>query len=456
MKDKKKLFGFIKYIFLFIYFFVCLEFVFPAYGMDTFVNFAFSYGIRIGQIPYKEFNLIVPLFGPFIYSLFLLFKTNIIFLYLGQSLLLTAFSAFIFKMLGNKKSLFFIACMLLPFPISFVYTIYPGYNFILLFLIIILLYLEINKKSDKLIGLILGFSILTKQTIGILLLIPTSIYYFKDFKKIFIRYLYALIPIGVFVLYLVFNNCFYEFIDLCFLGLFNFNSNKYIDTFYLILTFIVTFIMIFKFFKSDKKIIYLYLLCYLSVVYPIADNYHIGLYILLALFVFLLDSDFSKIKFIKKIPNITIILISLTITLCFYKCTFDTIGYKFYNFNNFTFTLLNESDAKNFIKLNKFLEKQDKNIINLLPPARNVMYNIYNEEKLNYYYLLNRGNFGYNGEEEIFNKLKSEKNSYYIVENDDRLDKGPLCQYMYEMTDYIKENGEFVKQFGIFEVYYKE
>ena len=72
----------IKYSLLFILFFSSMIFFYIPFRMDTYVNYGFSYGIANGQIPYRDFNIIVPLFGPFLYSIGLIInnmaKGNII------------------------------------------------------------------------------------------------------------------------------------------------------------------------------------------------------------------------------------------------------------------------------------------------------------------------------------------------------------------------------------------
>lgn len=44
-----------------------ISFLFFSFLIDTYANFGFSYALSIGQVPYKEFNLVVPLFAPLLY-----------------------------------------------------------------------------------------------------------------------------------------------------------------------------------------------------------------------------------------------------------------------------------------------------------------------------------------------------------------------------------------------------
>ena len=55
---------------------------------DTYVNYGFSYAILQGEIPYIDFNLVIPPFSPFFYSIFLIFSKSILCFYLGQAILL--------------------------------------------------------------------------------------------------------------------------------------------------------------------------------------------------------------------------------------------------------------------------------------------------------------------------------------------------------------------------------
>lgn len=92
----------IKYVLLFIYYFICLSTIYFIFRMDTYNNYGFSYGIVTGSVPYRDFNLIVPLFGPFLYSILLFINHSILTFYLEQSLLLVILSYFLFRLLNNK------------------------------------------------------------------------------------------------------------------------------------------------------------------------------------------------------------------------------------------------------------------------------------------------------------------------------------------------------------------
>lgn len=93
------------YIFLFFFYFFCLTLFYNAFMGDSIANFGFSYAISKGEIPYKDFNMIIPIFSPLFYFLSLLiFKSSISF-YLLQALLLTILSKILYSLLKLRVQL---------------------------------------------------------------------------------------------------------------------------------------------------------------------------------------------------------------------------------------------------------------------------------------------------------------------------------------------------------------
>ena len=439
------------FVILFIFYFLCLQFFYTYFCMDTFSNYNFSYSLVKGEIAYNDFNLIVPLFSPFLYSIFLSFNHSIATFFLEQSFLLTIFSYFLFKVLGKSKAWLFITCMILPWPISFVYTIFPGYNFLLIFLIAILIYLEKIKSSDRLIGFILGLLMLTKHSVGVVLLLPTFIYCRKDIKKIFVRFFYALIPIVILFIYLLLTKSLGNFINLTILGMFDFaksNSHIILKTFF---PFIILIIINFIKFVKTKDISYFYLLLTFTVAFPIIDNYHFTLYAILFIYVFLFNShvnlniNYANLKFL--------ILINLIALGTFYITVLSNDYLKFYNYHNFPMVILTKNYKNNIDELNKF--SKNKDVIYLIYNNKtNILVVAMNEQKTNYYTLLNKGNHGYNGSKKMLDKLKSEKNKYIVIDNN--LKSYKYDQGMFELANYVKNNCKKVKNIGVFDIYYKD
>ena len=80
-----------KYVILFVVFLFTMTVFYLPFRLDTYVNYGFSYGIVNGQIPYNDFNIIVPLFSPFLYSILLVFNKSILVYYIEQAILLVVF-----------------------------------------------------------------------------------------------------------------------------------------------------------------------------------------------------------------------------------------------------------------------------------------------------------------------------------------------------------------------------
>ena len=135
MKNKKE---WLKYIILFILFFVSMTLVFFAYRLDAYSDYGFAYAMSMGQPPYKEVNFIVPPVAPILYSISLIINKSIIAFYLEQSILLVLLCYLLFKIL-DKKAWIIIVSLFSLFPTSQ----FPGYNFLLMFELILLLYFYI-------------------------------------------------------------------------------------------------------------------------------------------------------------------------------------------------------------------------------------------------------------------------------------------------------------------------
>ncbi len=442
-----------KYFFLFLFFFFCLQFVYTSYEMDTYANYAFSYGLVKGQIPYVDYSLIIPLFSPFLYSLGLYFSHSLLVLYLEQALFLVIFSHLLFKILHHKTWLFLLL-LLLPWPISFVYAIYPGYNFLVFFFFCLLIYLEDNA-SDKIIGIVLGLLILTKHTIGILFLIANLLYHHKDIKRFGTRLFYALIPLSIFFIYLLLTKSVSSFIDMCFLGLFTFSShNNYLSIPYLILVLIACLILIILSIrqKISFNISYLYLLMYLTIIYPIVDDYHCSLFLLAALFLFLYNFplNMQSPKHLQLLSCILMLILSCSWLFITTKTIKDL---HVYHLPNFPFKILTKTDKKNTDKLLNYL--QDKKYILLLGHGKNVFFTILNDQKLTHYTNSNNGNHGYNGTQKMLQKIAQEHHQYIVI--DTSLDcSTSQCQYMQELEEYVKTNAKLVKNIAYYNIYYLE
>lgn len=448
----KKFIKYFKWFLLFIFFFISIAFIFTLSRGDSFVNYGFSYAISKGEIPYKDFNLVISPFAPFLYSIFLIFNKSILVFYLEQALLLTLLFAIIKKFLKNKTILFLLG-MILPFPIAFCTVLYPGYNFLIFFLLILLFYLEEYNKNDILIGVVLGLIFCTKQTIGLVLALPLLYYLFKDRNKFFKRILGYIIPISILILYLICTGSLYEFIDLCFLGLFDFSSgNSGFSLFYLILFILGEGYLLYKIFKNKKDITLYYGVLFGIVVYPIIDYYHVSLFLLVVLFFIIKDLKINNNLNINK--SISLIILTICITWTFVTKNYFG-GINFYNIHNFELLIWTDNYINNAEKLINYFDKRD-NVIYFMRGSENYFFKIIDDRKLDYFDLPNKGNYGYNGINKMKKKIDNVHDKYFVLDKELLKDKNPTQQYIKELGNYVIDNSTKVKEIGIYVIYYKE
>lgn len=443
---------YLKYIVLFIYYFICLTTIYFVFRMDTYNNYGFSYGIVTGGTPYVDFNPIVPLFGPFLYSILLIFNHSIIVFYLEQTILLLIMTYLLFKLLDNRAWII-IVLLFLPIVVPFAYCLFPGYNFLLLFELIILLYLNKYNKDDKLIGLVAGITIITKHNIGVFIFLITLLAVFKDKKKLLNRFLFGIISGIIFLLVLLLYGNILEFIDLCLLGASDFINNIEVYPFYLIILLLSIIIMIIKYIKdNNKNISYYYLLVYLMVVFPLADQYHVSLFLLFYLIVFLYNSKFSFDY--KTIPIISFVIINVLI-LGWSLINYDTYNrFRIYNYDNNEIILLKKQEKKNIDKLNKYLK--DKKYTLLGNPTNSIFLLTSNNKKMDMFIVLFRGNYGKEGINNVYKEIDKRKDFYIVVDTLVNCEGKKGCQYLEEVPNYVVNNYKLVKEIGHYKIYYKK
>ena len=437
---------YLKYVIIFLLFFYILIIPYNMYFEDTIVNYGFSYALSIGEIPYKDFNLIIPLFSPFIYSIVLLVNKSIISVFLLQSLFLTMLFNLMEKKLKNKIYLLFLL-ILFNYPIGLVSFLFPGYNFLLYLLLFLIIYLEEYNK-DYLIGLLIGLAIITKHTIGIFFIIPSIIFYYKDYRKLLTRFITMLIPIFIFLIYLIITKSLNSFINLCILGLFDFASNNnHINYLLLGIALICLLYFIYITIIDRKNISNYYLLLSLLFIIPLVDQYHLSYLVISTLFIFINRLNIEK--YYKSFIIIDLIIICLWTFIAFNYNDFRFISYK-----NYPLRYLSDSWKSNYDGIDKFIKKNDNTVLFLLG-TENYFYKITNNMKISYFDLPNYGNYGYDGYSTMKGKIDNLDNTYFIINKSAFVNKSFNQQYYKELVDYITKF-KFVKKINNYEIYYKE
>lgn len=434
-----------KYCFVFCFSLFILIYFSGLNSYDSIWNYSFSYAISRGQIPFLEINMITPGFYNFLMSLGLLISHNNVVFLIEQAFLVMIAFIFLDK-LYDKKSWLFLFFMCVPC----FYAFCPTYNYLLLVLTIIVVYMEENKKSDFLIGIFLGFLILTKHTVGIFLIIPSVIFCFKEKKRLLYRFLGLLVPFGVYLLYLLFSHSFWKFLDLCFFGLFDFaNHNTEIIPTYFILSLILLIVSIIYVVKNPRDIVGYYVLFFFSIMIPIFSYYHF--YVYLVIVSLLLQKRLSLSS--NYIRNLSIFLCTIVVLLNSF--VYLTMGKReFLHIHNFDYLYLSKNSKEQFLLLNQlYLKYQRKDSTQILS-SKNPWIKIANEDDLDYFAVFLYGNFGYHGNEKMIQEIEDVGNCYYILdltEYQSNKDKG---QFASIIVEYIIEHSDLVESLNFYNVYY--
>ena len=282
MKKKDLILFIIIFSIVFIY-----NFFISSVFSDEIWNYGVAYNISKGMIPYRDFNLVTTPLYPMMASTFIKIFGNFLYsFHIFNSIIVTIIIIISYKKLGKN------CFLVIPFILL---NSYPSYNILcVLFIFILFLLVDYNfKYRDALIGILIGCMFLTKQTVGICLFVP-MIYYSKSRLKSFISFM---IPIFLFIIYLLWNSGLYKFLDYCFWGLFDFgNSNSILI--YLPFEIIVVFILCYKLFCSkfcDEK--YFYVLMFQVITIPILDDYHFIVGFIPCLYLFLESITFVTYRF---------------------------------------------------------------------------------------------------------------------------------------------------------------
>ena len=435
-----------KYVALFLLVIAIYQFFcFPLNYGDPISSYGFSYAIARGEVPYLDFNMIsTPLYA-FYGSVFLMIWNNYLMFIISHALLVTVTFFFLYQLYG-KKSYLILAILI---GIYF-FGILATYNFMCFTMLIIILYLE-EKYSDKdyLIGLFIGFAILSKHTVGCFFIIPTFIKYFKNPKKIGKRAVGCFIPCSILFIYLMMNGAFYSFIDLCFLGLFDFsasNGKLFTPLFYLAI--FVLILAIYLTYLNSKDIKNYYLLFSFFFTVPLFDWPHMPLFI--ASFMMMMipylrwKAIYDKVIFLN---IVSFCLIFSLIEVGQYEMTFSSL------FRHFEYTMHYKAVYQSNLELLDFLDEYDDAVI---LSYFTMQYDIIHDNDIDYYDIMLYGNFGYDGVNKMIENIKHEDRHTFIVSRYDYQKDTEDSQFAKKIVDYVIDNGCMIDSKYGYDVYYLE
>ena len=420
------------YLFLFILVFgitFVVSYICLPCDYDEIWLYGFSFNISKGLVIYRDFNVVTTPLYYMIGSLFIkIFGNYIIVMGVFNSILVAFIFLMMFRVISYKA--------FIVFPLILIF--YPnGYNLLCLFWLMLILLLVINKKDDDiLVAFILGLLFITKQNIGLCLLIPYLYYSKKKIKGLICFF----VPFVLVSIYLIYNNAFYEFIDYCFLGMLDFGTgNSYFCIFSIIEIFVLGY-LIFLLLKSkfcDKEVFYI--LMFQIMLLPLSDPYHFFV-------------SFFPVTYyiVKKMKNQFILIWLFFIILLSNIYLFFVVDHEVYE-NNDILYLKNCGDLP--VLMNELHEYLDGIDYYYFVNYYGYLYKLYYDIPITQYDLWNEGNMGYKGLEKRINEVSEmceEKQCLFFVDGD--WNKNGQSQII-KFADYIVNNYEFVEEFHTFLIY---
>lgn len=476
---------------IFFIFAICLSNIFGSSysNLDEIWNFNFARNVANGLVPYKDFNIIqTPLLSFICGGFFKIFGSELIVMRSIAVIFLTSIFFLVYKILKKVTNNEIALLGLMAFLLLFKDILCIDYNYAVLLIGLILIYIEILQKDenflkyrikyDFIIGLIAGIAVLFKQTTGIAILLACSGYKIfkirkrdniKEFFKIaFTRLLAGLIPIMLFILYLLVNGAFKDFIDYAILGTTTFsNTILYKELFgkgiiswlalFLPITLIAMFITLFM--KNTSKEVYIFFAYGISssiVIYPISDKIHFcigGLITFIAMIYILFDLIYTEDMFNKYNRKIRIALYGVFSFVLMFILLVNLFG-ALKVFNEQYIKVNKEKELTHFkgipeseglknriFKINEYIEEQ-KNLgksVYILDAEAAIYMIPFDKYNKNFDMFL-KGNLGKDGEKGIIEKIENNKsNIVYLIKKENRNWQTPndVCNYVIDNCEYI-------------------
>lgn len=435
----------IKYILLFIIIFIvtfCYTCFFFHVSGDEVWNFGFAYNITKGLVPYRDFNMIITPLYSFLGSIVInIFGSYLYSLHILDAILIASMVVILFKMISWKS--------FLVFPFIIVWGI-PSYNMLCLFFIFLILCLVYKRKDECLISFIISLLFLTKQTIGICVFIP---FFFKSKNKVKSLIIF-LIPILVFLIYLIWNGALYNFIDYCFLGMFDFGSkNTSFSNYFLIEIGIIIYLLYQIIRKKEKREELFYILAFQVMAFPIVDFYHFIVAIVPVIYYVLKEIKSFNISLI--IAGFILLIVSCYLSLLIDK---DKVYYSNDSFLDYRVNIIWGDNSNDILSIDEQIELVNKyySLNNNFLFVRNAyLVKILIDEPINKYDIINNGNMGYKGAKgyikEIDNICKNEK-CIFFIDNSLYKSKIEVTQMNQEILEYVYSNYNIVDSYKSLDV----
>ena len=437
-----------------------------------------------GYMPYKDINMIVtPLMFQILEVFMRIFGSDVIIYYICMSILGGIFPVTIYKLLKkiNKSStLNWCLIILVTFAYSFLGLSLYTYNIMTVEFIFIALFFELknqeknNKIYDYLIGIMLGFSAASKQTIGGLAIIFSffydvfKIFYLKksEIKGSALRKTFGVLTVAIpYLVWLLMNKSLMPFLDQCIFAIFEFGyKNKtgvFFNSYTLIPVLFVGISICLCFVKKIKSmpwyekmsVLTFYTIPTLFVIVPLINTYHCALMLVAAipLISFYINLFFEN-KLVK-INNASWISFLMFLGYAIAFIGFFLGAWNYDEMNNsiekYKYIGLNDEQIKDINEVTEYIKNKEAlgfKVYILTSDAGIYMIPLERYDN-NEFDILFQGNLGYNGENRVVETMKKMKNTIFLKRED------LFHQESKIIDDYVKESYKVVDEINGYNVY---
>ena len=456
---------------------------------DESYNFINCYKLANGLTIYKDNNVIItPLFF-YIGSIFLkIFGENIL-VYRTYNLIISAFTFFlcyiILKELKINKRFSLLYTLLITALTSSIVGGGANYNVLAYGFYLLGFYLIIKLPKGNLKSIIQGIMIfivfITYQKLGAAYFIAIIAYEIinKDIKSLFKELFTAFILLIAFLMYLYINKNLYDFINYVILGMSEFGSKNWAieGNIFSILLFLlipvltlVSAIITSKAIKSklDLKnkqdiikqmyIIFSFAICTYIIIIPIVNIYHVYLASILIIInlmyiIHFLIKPIIEEESIKTIINTIILCIIIVFLISNFKGIWEYNYLAKYTSKECPFygATINDELDETIKNVSKYIQNNDKDtiVLSTYAPVISLYLNDLDNKDFD---LPLRGNLGKDGEKGLIEKIKNLNNTQILLLHETEEEK-ELYQFAYDVSDYIKQNYQYIGQIDKFDIY---
>lgn len=477
----------------------------PLNDLDEIWNYNFARNMVEGNMPYKDFNMILMPFVPALCAIFLSLLGNELIVMRIIAIILCTIILFItykiLKVLKINKWLNYIFLIFLIYILKDHFRI--DYNFFVLFNVLLIIYIELkaireNKTKEKILtaskrdvalGVLAGICICSKQTTGAFVAIALvgynilNVSNFKELKlyikKAIYRTIGVLIPLIVLSIYFTWNHLWNDFIDYCILGIGTFSNSipysnliKNSNVFIKILSIIVPIFLIGmlvniivkkcrkKEFNYELLTIVSYSIAELIVVFPISDDIHflVGAFPAMIGIIYGMSILSRKLKNEKVKIFIKEYLKAFNILACISLCVISII--LLYNYvikagqyttlEHFNYIIQSQDQINSIKNVEEYIQNKDENVYIL--DAAAAIYTIPINQYTKNYDMFLIGNLGGDGEEGIIDDLQQKENYIILIKNEKY---SRNWQNPEKVRNYIINNMNKTGEIDAFDIYEK-